>query len=147
MGAMNTILGERKERTVTLLCLGLAAACIAAGLVVGISDNPPGIFLTYGGILLALMAWTNRWRSPKSHLWLAAIGLVAFFAGAFLHNAFYAVGEYWKAVAWVRYPAEALHVFFFLVAVLAAPPAFVLGVLGAVATGLSRLLGKSGATA
>jgi hypothetical protein len=105
-------------------CLALAAA-----LIVGISDNPPGLALMYGAVVCLLVAVVWRWRRPKSFFLLCALSAVGFIVFAVLHNLFYALGEATTA-AWIHLPMEVLHVASFLVAVVLCPCGVLVGLVG-----------------
>ena len=80
--------------------LGIRAALVAIGcvalagaLLVGISDNPPGLALLYGAAICLILAAVCRWRRPKSFLLLFALSGVGFVVFAVLHNVFYGIGK------------------------------------------------------
>jgi hypothetical protein len=73
----------------------LAIFCVSAAIatVLGISDNPPGIFLAYGSITALILAFVHPWRTlkPFRNLFFAAVlGFVIF---GILHNVFEAVAS------------------------------------------------------
>jgi hypothetical protein len=113
-------------RTV-LLVIGCGA--IAAGLIVGISDNLPGIALVYGGIICLVLAAVCRWQRPKSFALLFALSAVGFVVFAVLHNVFYGIGEI-TSITWVKAILEGLHVGAFLIALLVCPAGVVVGLPG-----------------
>ena len=77
------------------LMLFLAVGCIAlaAGLVVGVSDNPPGLILVYLASGSFILAFAHRWRGVKGYVILLIVSLVGFPVAAVLHNLLYALGE------------------------------------------------------
>jgi hypothetical protein len=122
------------------LVLFIAVGCIAltAGLVVGISDNPPGIILLYLASASFVLALAHRWRTVKSYVILLIASLVGFPVAAVLHNLLYALGEVAKEVAVVKTAAEALHVTFFLIAILLCPVGVLIGGAGGLFTWMRK---------
>jgi len=115
----------------TMLFLAGAAVALAAALLVGISDNLPGVALLYVAVTSLVLAFTHRWRVTKRFVILLVASLIGFPLAAVLHNAFYALGE----LAPVIKPAtEALHVVFFLVALLLCPAGVLVGAVGSLVT-------------
>jgi len=112
--------------------VAIGCVTLAGGLIVGISDNPPGIALVYGGIICLVLAAVCRWRRPKSFLLLFAFSAAGFIVFAVLHNVFYAVGES-VDISWVQSLMEALHVGAFLIALLLCPAGIVVGLVGWIA--------------
>jgi hypothetical protein len=111
----------------TILFLVGGAVALAAAMLVGISDNPPGLLLTYVAIASFVLAFTHRWKSTKSFVILLVASLIGFPLAAVLHNAFYALGELVPAI---KLATEALHVVFFLAAILLCPVGVVIGAVG-----------------
>lgn len=58
-------LSTHRNRVVTVVFLAIAAALAAAGGLVGIGDNPPGILLAYGAAAVLVMAVVHPWRTSK----------------------------------------------------------------------------------
>jgi hypothetical protein len=114
----------------TLVALGSLAT--TGALLVGISDNPPGIALLYGGMVCLVLAAVCRWQRPKSFLLLLAFSALGFVVFAILHNLLYALGEM-TALTWLKAILEALHVAAFLIALLLCPVGVLVGLVGWVA--------------
>jgi hypothetical protein len=127
----------------TMLFLGGAAILLAAALLVGISDNPPGLVLMYAAMASFILAFTHRWRSTKQFMILLVASLVGFPLTAVLHNAFYALGELLPTIKPV---AGAIHVVFFLAAILLCPVGVVIGAVGSVVTWWHHRRGPQGST-
>jgi len=102
---------------------------VAAG-AVGLSDNPPGIALAYLATAIGLLGLTHPWRTGTPYKRLFFFGGIGFAAAAFLHNLLYALATMAGELPLLRGGLEALHVVFFLVAILVCPPAFVIGLAG-----------------
>lgn len=129
---------KRAGRLLTALLLLAAVALIAAGAALGISDNPPGLVLVYLGVAAAIVAWVHRWREPRSFLRLFYGAVIAFAVFALLHNLGYAVASVTE-LRWLRGVWEALAAGAFVLAVVVAPAAFVVGLVG---LGVAWLLGR-----
>jgi hypothetical protein len=94
----------------------LAAGCVflAAALVIGIGDNPPGLVLVYLAVSAWIVAFAHRWRRVKSFLILLVASLFGFPLFAVLHNVFYALAVVASDVAGLSQALEFLEVVFFL---------------------------------
>jgi hypothetical protein len=114
------------------LVVFLTVGCIAlaAGLAIGISDNPPGLTLIYLASASFIMALVHRWRTVRSYMVLLVSSLVGLPVAVVLHNLLYALGELARDVPVVKAIAEALHVAFFLIAVLLCPVGVLIGGIG-----------------
>jgi len=132
-------------KRMTITFLGSGAAILAAGLLLGISDNPPGIFLVYGAVVCFLLAIVHRWRTARRFLWLLAASILGFPVGVLAHNLFYGLGQWGKEIPLVPPVAETLHVCFFLVTLFLCPAGALVGAAGAIREGL-RPSGSAGGT-
>lgn len=126
------------NRSVTVGMLALCGVLVVAGLLVGVSDNPPGIALCGMAAVALILAFAHRLRTWQRMLVLAGGSLVGFPVFAALHNLFYAFGQGVGDLAIVRPVLEFLHALFFIVAVLVCPPGVLVGLLGAVVQALLR---------
>jgi hypothetical protein len=113
-----------------MLFLAVGCIALAAGLLVGVSDNPPGLLLVYLASASFILAFAHRWRTVRSFVILLIVSLVGFLVAVVLHNLLYALGEVAKEVPAVRAVAEAFHVAFFLIAVLLCPVGVLIGGVG-----------------
>lgn len=125
------------DRRSRIVLLGALAALIAA-LIVGISDNPPGIILAYAACFGGIAALTTGWNRPRPFLILAVLAVAGFVVFALLHNAFYALADVGSGLPVVPSVASALSVVAFFLAVLVCPAALVVGLAGALKTWLQR---------
>lgn len=110
--------------------VALGALVFVAALAVGINDNLPGVALLFGAIICWTLAVVRRWQSPKAFLWLAGGAAVGFLVCAVLHNVLYGLGKMASGQPWLQGICETLHVVFFLLAVLVAPPVLFVGLIG-----------------
>ncbi len=124
------------------LLLGAGLLSGAGSLILGVSDNPPGILLLYFSLACLAAAWVWNWPSAREFWQLLIAALAAFPAGAVLHNLLYALGTVVRGIPVIDELVGFLGVFFFLVAVIAAPPAALVGLLGGIVAswqGMNRL--------
>jgi hypothetical protein len=117
-----------KSPTFRLILLGIVG--VAAGLIIGIDDNPPGVAVLFGGLVCWTLALVHRWQRPRSFLWLTLSALGCFVVFAVAHNVFYGVGEALADQAILKGLFSVLSVVSFLLAVLVAPPILVVGLIG-----------------
>lgn len=123
---------SKRNKRVTYI---LATACIvslAAALVVGISDNLPGISLLYFSGILLILTFVHHWRSTKKFLVLAgfaAIGLILFVA---LHNFAHGGAELAADIFVLEQLLHGISIVSFFLALIVCPAAFVVGLAGAV---------------
>jgi nitroreductase len=113
-----------------LIALGVLTAITAA--IIGIADNIPGIVSLMVAIGCGFGAWTWNWRSPRRFWILLLSAFLSFPVGVVLHNLFYALGilagEYKILAGFLGI----LEVIFFLLAILFAGPAALVGLLGGI---------------
>lgn len=130
--------GGHKPRRLTLALLAAGCVFLAAALVIGIGDNPPGLVLVYLAVSAWIVAFAHRWRRVKSFLILLVASLLGFPLFAVLHNVFYALAVVASDVAGLSQALEFLEVVFFLIGVLVCPPGVLIGAVGSVVLALSR---------
>jgi hypothetical protein len=128
-----------KPRRLTLVLLVAGFAFLAASLVIGIGDNPPGLVLVYLAVSAWIVAFAHRWRRVKSFLILLAASLVGFPLSVVLHNVFYALAEVVSDVVGLSQALGFLEVVFFLLALLVCPSGALIGAVGTAVLALSRL--------
>jgi glucose uptake protein GlcU len=129
-GAVST---PRKRRvTLALLIAGVAFALGA--IIVGISDNPPGIALAFLAATASILSFVHPWRNTNEFVLLVTTSVLAFVLLVILHNVADGIAEFQAVGSLSRSLVEAVGVMAFLAAVLACPPAFLIGVVGALAT-------------
>ena len=123
-----------------LFAAGVLTGAIA--LVIGVSDNLPGIILLYVGLTCLAGAWVWNWPSPREFWILLLISLVAFPVGVVLHNLIYALGTMVVGNRILTGLLGFLGGFFFLVAVMAVGPTAFVALAGGIYTswrGMTRL--------
>lgn len=129
--------GRRKRKEVFILA-GIFCALVISALIVGVSDNMPGIILCYLATVVLVVAPTRTWRKTKRFLILLGASVLGFFVFVFLHNAFYALTVFTSHIAALSHLMEAFHVVFFIIAVFLCPATFLVGALGSIVCAITR---------
>lgn len=83
--------GTHKLRYSTIALIATGCVLLAAGLVIGISDNPLGPVLVYLAVSAWIAAVAHRWRRVTSFLILLVGSLVRFPFSVVLPNLLYAL--------------------------------------------------------
>lgn len=70
---------DRENRLWTLLFFVAFIVLCASGIAIGITDNPPGIFMLEGGMVMLIYAHVHIWKNWHNYLRLAGIsaGIIA----------------------------------------------------------------------
>ena len=123
----------RSRRSLALFLIAAVIAC-ALSLLVGISDNPPGIGLLFLSAILLVTAFVHHWTETRRFRWLAIASLIGFPVFAILHNLLYALGELTAGVPVIPMVLEFLHAASFMVALILCPAGLAVGIVGAIAT-------------
>jgi drug/metabolite transporter (DMT)-like permease len=118
------------NRTIFLVLLAICVLLGACAALVGIDDNPPGIFLAFGAAAALVLALVHPWRSVKRYALLLLTSLLGIVLCGVLHNVFEAMAGEAAEAPIVQIVLQSLAVSTFLVAVLIGPPAVLVGVLG-----------------
>jgi hypothetical protein len=110
----------------------LAICCVsaAAALLVGISDNPPGILLAFVAATALVLAFVHPWRSAKQFGFLLFASALGFVILAILHNVFEAAASEVVRAGVLQIILQVFGVAAFLIAVLICPPAILVGAVG-----------------
>ena len=119
-------------RKTTLGFLGVGVLLLVAALLVGVSDNPPGIFLLYGSALAFVLAATYRWKDPKKFGYLLLGSSVGFILLVVIHNFAEVGAERIPHLPVLAFILTAISVIAFLLALFACPWGCVVGILGAI---------------
>ena len=136
------ILMGDKNRKITFILAGLSAALVIGAIVVGISDNIPGIVLCLTAVILLFIAFTHSWRELKKFLILTGASLGGFFLFVLLHNVFYGLGVITGGIPVVSQFMEFSHAAFFCIALFVCPPGFVVGAVASIVLGIKKLRDK-----
>ena len=113
-----------KEHRKSFILIAFGILALIAALIVGISDNPPGIILLFISSILLVLAFTYNLKTTKSYLILLASSIIGFVLFAVLHNILehFVDGTPWGFVA----------AFFFLVALFICPAGTLVGIVGTI---------------
>jgi hypothetical protein len=120
------------NRRVTLLLSAAAGALVLAALLVGVSDNPPGLVLVAAASVALVVAAVHPWRLPKPFVSLFVSAIIGFVMLVVLHNLLDGVAGLMPLGNWLRIPVQAIGVTAFLLAIFVAPAAVLVGAGGAV---------------
>jgi len=94
---------------------------------------PPIIFFLLG-VALMFLIWKGKLKKGmlKKFLILTGASSTGFFVGIFLHNMFYALNIITSHIIVLKYLTEALHVGFFIIAIIVCPIGFLVGMVGSI---------------
>ncbi len=123
--------GRKKRKEVCILA-GLFCTLVISALIVGVSDNMPGIVLCYLATIVLVVAATRTWRKTKRFLILMVASVIGFFVFVILHNAFYALAMLTEHIIVLSNLMEVLHAVFFIIAVFLCPAIFLVGAAGSI---------------
>jgi len=115
----------------TLLLLALAIVAITIALIIGISDNPPGIIILYSGIILLIISLVYIWRKIRPFLILLVVSIVGIPVFAVLHNIFYGIAELTSDVKLLPEILRLFDTMSFIIALIICPSGIVVGLGGA----------------
>jgi hypothetical protein len=127
-----------RSRKGLFVLAAIFCALLIGALLIGVSDNIPGIVLCYLAATIPFIALTRNWQSVKKFLKLmgaSAVGLIVF---AVLHNLVYALFIYFFGEDfWIRVGLED-EPFFFIMAIIVCPAAFLVGAVGSVVLAIKK---------
>jgi hypothetical protein len=124
--------GRRKRKEVFILA-GVFCALIISAVVIGISDNTPGIVLCYLAFVVLAVAPTRTWRKTRRFLILLGASALGFLVFVVLHNAFYALTMLTSHIVALSHVMTAFHVICFVIAIFLCPATFLVGAVGSIA--------------
>lgn len=128
----------KRNRKTTLILAAIFCVLVIAAVVVGVSDNIPGIVLCYLAASIPAIALTYTWRELKKFLILLGASVGGFFVFVVLHNAFYALAIVANHISVVSHLADAFSVASFCIAVFLCPPAFLAGAVGSIVLTINK---------
>ena len=137
------LLFNNENLRLTLLLLTLAILAITIALIIGISDNPPGIIILYAGIILLIFSLVYIWRKIRSFLILLIVSIVGVPVFAVLHNIFYGIAELTSEVKILPEILRLFDAMSFIIALIICPSGIIVGMGGALILFVKRK--KSGA--
>jgi hypothetical protein len=130
-----------QNRRITLLLSATAGALVLAGLLVGVSDNPPGILLMALASVAVVVAAVHPWRAPKPFVTLCLASVLGFVALVVIHNLLHGVAGLMSDGNVMRLLVQGVGVAAFLVAILVLPAAVLVGAGGALVMFIRNRLG------
>jgi hypothetical protein len=119
------------NRRITLFLSATAGALVLAGLVVGVSDNPPGILLMALASVAVVVAAVHPWRAPKPFVTLCLASILGFVVLVVMHNLLHGVAGLIPDGNMLRLLVQGVGVAAFLVAILVLPAGILVGAGGA----------------
>ena len=122
----------KKSRKVTFVFLAISCLSLIAAIIVGISDNWPGLLLCYAASGALILAIVHSWRKVWKYLVLLGGSVVGFGLGVLLHNFCYGLSKLTADIFVLHYLFEVLHVAFFLITVLVCPAGVLVGAAGSI---------------
>lgn len=125
-------LSTPRNRTRTFILLAICCALAASALVVGVSDNPPGIALIFGAATALVLAFVHPWRTAKQFGLFLIASILGFVVFGILHNVFHGVAGEVESARTLQILLQGFGVAAFLIAVLICPPAVLVGAIGSV---------------
>ncbi|HLF80050.1 MAG TPA: hypothetical protein VJB57_21430 [Dehalococcoidia bacterium] len=125
-------LATPRDRTRTLIFLAICGAAAIAAALVGISDNPLGIFLVLAAGAAFVLAFVHPWRTPEQFGRLLVASGLGFVLFVVLHNVFEALAGTAEDIAVLHGLLEGLGGAAFLLATLVCLPAFLVSVVALV---------------
>ena len=91
----------------------------------------PFIIFSLSGAMLIFLTLKKKVKGNlKKFLLLTGVSASGFFVGILLHNVFYGLGIMAKNITLLSYLLEALHVVFFIIAMIICPVGFLIGTIG-----------------
>jgi hypothetical protein len=136
--------GGRRRRRSTLILIAVGCTFLAAAVVFGVSDNPPGLLLVYLAVVVWILAFAHRWRRVRSFLILLGASLVGFALSVILHNVFYALHELAGNIVVLSQVLVFLEVAFFLLAIFVCPAGALIGAVGSAVLAVRHLIEERG---
>ena len=127
-----------RDRRATLILIAMGCGFLAAALLIGISDRPPGLALVYLAVAAWILAFARRWRRVRSFVILLGVGLLGFLLTVILHNVLYALSELAADMVVLASVLGFFEVVFFLIAVFVCPPGILIGAVGSVVMAVSN---------
>jgi hypothetical protein len=125
-------LATPQNRRITLLLTMTAGILVLAALLVGVSDNPPGIVLVLLAAMALVAAAVHPWRAPKPFVVLLVTSILGFVVLVVLHNLLDGVAGLMSDGNVLRFLVQGVGVAAFLLAILVLPAAVLVGAGGAI---------------
>jgi len=124
------ILFNEDNRKKTVILLSISIVLIFFALIIGIDDNPPGVFLIYFGFITLILVFIHHWRDSKKFLILFVSSIIGGIVFGVLHNLFDGLQIMTGDVIVLSQILVFLSVTSFLIALLVCPPGILIGIVG-----------------
>ena len=121
-----------------IVLIVLAALALGTALLIGVSDNVPGLILVYLACGLLIVAFVCAWREPQPFLKMLIASLISAPVFAVLHNLAYAVAQTTADTPLISGFFDFLGAICFIIAVVIAPTAVVVSAIGAIITAIQN---------
>jgi len=128
MDQIITSLKTQTKRPGTIQLVAIGTTLIVIGLIMGISDNLPGIIVMGVGVGFIFFSLIHHWREPGQFGTLFAVSIISFPVLVLLHNIFDGVNQNIGNIPVVNQLLEGLAVISFFAAILFAPVATLIGI-------------------
>jgi len=143
MKSMDLVAMSQKESVLTAMFYTLVAVFVSAisiifipafrGFISGTFMIISGVILVIlGSVLIGLTLVQKVEGKLKKFLVLTGASAAGFFVFAILHNIFYALEQITSHITILSYLMKAFEVIFFLIAIIACPIGFIIGVIGTI---------------
>ena len=120
-----------QHRRVTLILLAVFCLAAIAALAIGLDDNVPALVLGFAAATALVLAFVHPWRRVWEFKYLLYASGLGFAVFVVLHNLFDASAKATARLWPLSAILQGLDVVAFLAAVFVCPPAFVIGLGGA----------------
>ncbi len=134
---LNKFLILIRSRKGIFILAAIFCALVIGAVLIGVSDNMPGIVLCYLATTVLFIALIRNWRELRKFLILLGASFVGFFISVFLHNILYAL----IFVRMLNKP-DLDEPFFFIIAIFVCPIGFLVGAVGSVVLFIKRRRAK-----
>jgi hypothetical protein len=123
-------LSTRHNRTQSLFLFGGSVLLAIAAVLIGVDDNPPGIFLAFLSATALVLVFVHPWRIAKQYRALFVRSALAILGFIIVHNVLDTVAAAVVNAAPLHILLESLSILAFLVSVLLGPTALIIGLVG-----------------
>jgi len=124
------ILFNEDNRKKTVILLSISIVLIIFALIIGIDDNPPGVFLIYFGFITLILVFIHHWRDSKKFLILFVSSIFGAIIFGVLHNLFDGLQKMMGDIIILSQILVFLSVISFMIALLVCPPGILIGIVG-----------------
>ena len=121
---------DKQQKAVSISLIIFGIVLILTALIIGVSDNLPGIIVLFLGMISLALSATHVWKGHKIYLKLLLYSVTGFLISVLLHNLLYAFAEFNKDLTWAHYLINLASAFFFVLAVLVFPATTLVGMVG-----------------